>query len=146
MAADDNRSGGIRICKTAIHKYVYGVQLSGAGAGGISESAGKFGLTAEFTGEKGNLHGSEIIWGNETAFRHHLVFRILFSFGELQTRLILRWHSRQTCGGGCRFRAREAAQLVDCPVDSLREAFPIGSFSIRSADVEGQNVARLEAR
>src|SRR5437016_13819201 len=90
MTADDRRSGGIGLCKTAIHKYVYGVQLSASHAGGIDESIGKFGLSAEFTGEKGNLYSSEVIWRHENDLRHHIAFRRLFYFGVLHTRLILR--------------------------------------------------------
>src|SRR6266852_3352389 len=54
------------------------------------------------------------------------------------------------CSGSCapsrRFHPRDAAQLVESPIDSLRETFPVDGFSVGGADVERQNLARLKTR
>ncbi len=112
----------------------------------ISGGTNKFWLTAEFAGEQRNLHGREVAGSNETTLRHHFVFWILLSLREPQFRLVLRWHPRQRCARSRCFHARDAAQLVESPIDSLREAFPVDGFPVGGADVERQNLARLKTR
>ena len=102
-------------------------------------------FAAAFACERRNLHRVEVGVRNKAALGDDFVIRVLLAFqdsyvgGELAGDAGER-HRRCGVLDACR-----GAKRVENPIDPLREAVDVGSLSPACADVQRQDVSKLEA-